>query len=224
LSSYNSNLLFSPPEEILGDFSVYYLVELQDVVRVPPDRFNDDLESVVLEICRETYEETIDPELGMILAVIRADDISYGRLVHGDGATYHQVRLSAITYNPVVKELVEGEISEVTDFGAFVRIGCIEALCHISQIADDFFSLSKASLIGRESGNVVRVGDRLRARIITIAIDRSNIRTAITMRQPGLGVDRWIEAWKHPEEQKEDEKKVTKKRATKKPKKAKKAS
>ena len=130
-----------------------------------------ELESVVLEICRESYEETIDPELGMILAIIRADDISHGRLVHGDGATYHQVRLSAITYMPVVKELVEGEISEVTDFGAFVRIGCIEALCHISQIADDFFSLSKASLIGRESGNVVRVGDRLRARIITIAID-----------------------------------------------------
>ena len=200
---------------------MYYLVELQDIVRVPPKRFNEDLESVVLDISRDTYEETIDPELGMILAIVRATNISHGRLVHGDGATYHQVRLSVITYMPFVKELVEGEISEVTDFGAFVRIGCVEALCHISQIADDFFSLSQASLTGRESGNVVRVGDKLRARIITIAIDRTNIRTAVTMRQPGLGVDRWIEVWKHPEPSEEEpdtkadsetgEKKTTKK-------------
>ena len=197
---------------------MYYLVELQDVVRVPPDRFNDDLETVVLELCREAYEETIDPELGMILAVTNVEEISQGLLVHGDGATYHQVRLSVIAYNPFIKEIVEGEVSEVTDFGAFIRIGCIEALCHISQIADDFFSLSKATLVGRETGNAVRVGDRLRARIITISMDRSNIRTAITMRQPGLGIDRWIEAWKHPEQKEEEEAKakVPKKRTKKK--------
>ncbi|MFQ6124951.1 MAG: DNA-directed RNA polymerase [Candidatus Heimdallarchaeota archaeon] len=196
---------------------MYYLVELQDIVRVPPNRFNDDLKSVVLDICRETYEETIDPELGMILAITSVNEISQGRLVHGDGATYHQIRLSVIAYKPVTKEIVEGEVSEVTDFGAFVRIGSIEALCHISQIADDFFSLSKTSLVGRESGNVVRVGDRLRARIITISMDRSNIRTAITMRQPGLGIDRWIEAWKHPKEEEKEPKKEPKKRVKKKP-------
>lgn len=197
---------------------MYYLVELQDIVRVPPERFNDDLKTVVLEICRETYEETIDPELGMVLAITNVDEISQGRLVHGDGATYHQIRLSAIAYKPVTKEIIEGEVSEVTDFGAFVRIGSIEALCHISQIADDFFSLSKTSLVGRETGNVVRVGDRLRARIITISMDRSNVRTAITMRQPGLGIDRWIEAWKHPEEKDEEKekKKGPKKRVKKK--------
>ncbi len=51
---------------------MYYLVELQDIVRVPPKRFNEDLESVVLDISRDTYEETIDPELGMVLAIVGA--------------------------------------------------------------------------------------------------------------------------------------------------------
>ena len=76
---------------------MYYLVELQDIVRVPPKRFNEDLESVVLDISRDTYEETIDPELGMILAIVRATNISHGRLVQCERATKNQLSLTLIT-------------------------------------------------------------------------------------------------------------------------------
>ena len=85
---------------------MYYLVELQDIVRVPPKRCNEDLESVVLDISRDTYEETIDPELGMILAIVGANDISHGRVVKCDGATNQKIRLSVITNNTIVKEMV----------------------------------------------------------------------------------------------------------------------
>ncbi|MBY8993291.1 MAG: S1 RNA-binding domain-containing protein, partial [Candidatus Heimdallarchaeota archaeon] len=77
-------------------------------------------------------------------------------------------------------------------------LGCVDALCHVSQVADDFYSYSskEGALLGRESGKRISVGDRVRARIIAVTIGKSQIRVGVTMRQAGLGVESWVEEWK----------------------------
>ena len=59
-------------------------------------------------------------------------------MIAGDGATYHKVNFTALTFYPKLHEVVEGEVVEITDFGAFVRIGPTDALLHLSQITDDY--------------------------------------------------------------------------------------
>ena len=153
---------------------------------------------MVLEICRETFEGTISKDLGLTIVVIDLIEIGPGKLVPGDGAAFFDVTFTTLNYLPEDREFIIGDVVEVTDFGVFLRLGCVDALCHVSQVADDFYSYSskEGALLGRESGKRISVGDRVRARIIAVTIGKSQIRVGVTMRQAGLGVESWVEEWK----------------------------
>lgn len=175
---------------------MYKLIKIQDTLRVDPSRFGEPLEDVVLEICRDSYEGIINSDLGLIIAVVDVIDIGVGKLIPGDGAAYHDVIFNILSYKPEDHEIVEGEIVEATDFGLFVRLGCIDALIHVSQVYDDFFSYDgKHALQGRESNKIIRVGDQIRARVIAISLTKNAIRMGLSMRQSGLGAKTWIEEW-----------------------------
>jgi DNA-directed RNA polymerase subunit E' len=51
-------------------------------------------------------------------------------------------------------------------------------------------------LVGKESKRELRVGDRVRARVVAVSINERNPRESkigLTMRQPGLGKVDWLE-------------------------------
>lgn len=183
---------------MIGDKTIYQVATVRDTIRVIPRRFGENLDEVVLEICRETFEGTISKELGLTIVVIDLIEIGPGRLVPGDGAAFFDVAFTTLNYMPEDREFIFGDVVEVTDFGVFLRLGCVDALCHVSQVADDFYSYSskEGALLGRESGKRISVGDRVRARIIAVTIGKSQIRVGVTMRQAGLGVESWVEEWK----------------------------
>jgi len=174
---------------------VYYLIKMLDVVRIPPNMFSEPLEEVATRILREKYEGLIDSELGIIIAVLNVSVSDVGFIIPGDGATYHEVKFDAIAFLPKVQEVVEGEIVEVTDFGAFIRLGPIDGLIHVSQIMDDYivYDRGREALIGRESKRILQKGDIARARVVTVSISSKGAKVGLTMRQPFLGVLSWIE-------------------------------
>jgi len=179
----------------MGVRRVYYLLKVLDVVRIPPNRFSEPLEQVAMDILREKYEGFIDSELGIIIAISNISVSEVGMIVPGDGATYHEVTFDAIAFLPKVQEVVEGQIVEVTDFGAFMRLGPIDGLIHVSQVMDDYIVYDKrrGALMGRESQRILQEGDIARARIVTVSISSKGVKVGLTMRQPFLGVTTWIE-------------------------------
>ncbi len=92
---------------------------------------------------------------------------------------------------------MEGEVVEVTDFGAFIRIGPEDALLHVSQVMDDYLSFDskKGALIGKETGRKLERGDLVRTRIIAVSFPRGGVsgKIGVTMRQPFLGKFEWIQ-------------------------------
>ncbi|MEM2351569.1 MAG: DNA-directed RNA polymerase, partial [Thermoproteota archaeon] len=116
------------------------MVTVEDTVRIPPNRLNEPLEKVALEQLKTKHVGVIDDELGYLVAVIDIKVSPIGKIVPGDPATHHKVVFSFLTFLPKVQEVVEGEVVEVTDFGAFIRIGPVDALLHVSQIMDDFIT------------------------------------------------------------------------------------
>src|SRR5690242_8010836 len=113
-------------------------VYMSDVVRIPPNRLTNSLKDTAITILKEKYESMISPELGYVIMIVDASANAVGKLVAGDGSTYHKVQFKALTFYPKLQEVVEGEIVEITDFGAFVRVGPTDALLHLSQITDDY--------------------------------------------------------------------------------------
>jgi len=139
----------------------------------------------------------MDEELGYVIAVTDVKVSPVGKIIPGDGAAYHKVNFSLLTFYPKIQEIVEGEVVEIADFGAFVRIGPIDALLHVSQLMDDFISYDEKQgvLIGKETRRKLTSGDQVRVRITAVSLGRagSSGKIGVTARQPFLGKLQWIE-------------------------------
>src|SRR5690349_7756751 len=170
---------------------------MSDVVRIPPNRLTNSLKDTAIGILKEKYESMISPELGYVVMIIDATANSVGKLVAGDGATYHRVNFEALTFYPKLQEVVEGEVVEITDFGAFVRIGPTDALLHLSQITDDYLKsdVKQGVIIANQSAKTLRIGSRIRARVTAVSLGKGAAmgKIGITCRQPFLGSMEWIE-------------------------------
>jgi DNA-directed RNA polymerase subunit E' len=91
---------------------------------------------------------------------------------------------------------VEGDVAEIADFGAFVRIGPVDALLHVSQLMDDYISYDEKQgvLLGKETKRKLGTGDQVRVRITAVSLGRagSSGKIGVTARQPFLGKLEWI--------------------------------
>ena len=176
---------------------MFEIVHMSDVVRIPPSRLKNSIRDTAVGILKEKYESMISTELGYVIMIIDATANSIGKLIAGDGATYHRVSFSALTFYPKLQEVVEGEIVEITDFGAFVRIGPTDALLHLSQIMDDYLrsDVKQGVIIANQSAKSLKIGSRIRARVTAISLGKGAAmgKIGITCRQPFLGANEWIE-------------------------------
>ena len=119
---------------------MYYKTKIVDKVRVPPKKLGAKLKDSLLEICQEDYEGRIKEAYGVIVAITGIGNIGEGHVIPGDGAAYYEAELEMLTYKPHIHEVVRGTVTEATEFGAFLRIGPIEGLVHVSQIMDDYIN------------------------------------------------------------------------------------
>ncbi len=157
--------------------------------------FNLSKKEAVLQNIKSSYENYISKELGFVLDVVDVGIIKEGVIVPGDGAGFYETEFELLTFKPELNELVFGKIKDITDFGAFMDIGGVEGMVHISQSMDDFVSFSKDKVLqGKKTGQSLKIGDRCKARIIAVSFkDLNNPKIGLTMRQEGLGKTDWLE-------------------------------
>ncbi|VVB68041.1 DNA-directed RNA polymerase subunit E' [Candidatus Norongarragalina meridionalis] len=169
---------------------MYKLMTFSESVRIPPNLFKLKLQAGALTMLREQYERTVIKPYGVIVSLQNAKIKSPGKVIPGDGAAYFDVEFDALVFIPEVNEVVDGTVSETVEFGAFVRLGPIDGLVHVSQLANDFFTYDKKNqyLVGRETKKVIKKGDAVRAKVATVSLKDSivNSKIALTMRPEGL--------------------------------------
>ncbi len=175
---------------------MFYRVEVNDHIRVPPRFFTFDVNEAVLKAIKQKYDGLIDPTLGVVIDVAHVKDIGEGVIIPGDGASYYDTTFELLVLQPELQEVLPGKIKDIADFGAFITLGPIDGMIHISQTMDDFVSFAKdKTLSGRDTKRPLRVGDSCRARVIAVSFkDVTNPKIGLTMRQPGLGKLEWIAA------------------------------
>lgn len=124
-------------------------------------------------------------------------NVGPGIIIPGNANTFHEVEFSVLTFKPMISEVVEGEVVEIVDFGAFIRLGPLDGLVHVSQICDDYISYEQVGnrFIGKETGKILEVNDPVRAKIIAVSMGTGRSgKLGLTMRQKFLGKPEWIEA------------------------------
>ncbi|MFA5126164.1 MAG: DNA-directed RNA polymerase [archaeon] len=174
---------------------MFYKTKIVDKVRVPAKKLGTKIKDSLMDICREDYEGRIKDEYGVIIAVTGIGEVGVGHVIPGDGAAYYEAEIEMLTYKPHVQEVTRGTITEATEFGAFVRIGPIEGLIHVSQIMDDYinYDAKLPGFIGKKTDKKLVPEDNVLARIVTISLkgDTSSSKIGLTMRQPFLGKSDW---------------------------------
>jgi len=209
---------------------MYYKVRLDDKVRVPPIRLGENLEKVLLDVLQEHLEGSIDKEIGIFICVTRVLEVGEGEIVPGDGGVYYYVKFEALVLRLTLQEVIVGVVVETTSFGAFISLGPIDAMLHVSQISDEYinFDEKNARLICQESKRFIGVGDAVRARVVTLSLNEREPRDSkigLTMRQAGLGTALWLEEDMNQEKEKgkdkeqpaEKKERAVKERAVRKP-------
>ncbi len=172
---------------------MFYLTEIEDYVRVEPKLFGLPTLEAVNNQLKEAYQDYYDKEIGKVISVIDVLEVGEGVIIPGDGAAYYNSKFRLITWKPELQEIVFGTISEITTFGAFIDMGVMKGMIHISQTMDDYVSFSKTNVLsGKNSKRTLKQGDLCIARIVAISHKGDAPKFSLTMRQPGLGKTEWI--------------------------------
>ena len=172
---------------------MFYLLEVEDHVRVEPRLFGLQTKNAVEKQLNETYVGKVNKELGFVIKVISAEVVDDGIIIPGDCAPFYKSNFKLLVWRPELHELVYGTINEITNFGAFIQIGPAQGMIHISQTMEDYVSLSKTgTLSGKASKRVLSKGDECIARVVAISYKSGEPKIGLTMRQPGLGKVEWI--------------------------------
>ena len=176
---------------------MFQIINAEDVVRVEPMDFSESLNKMAEKMLKIKYESTLSPEFGYIVLIINVKADKIGKILPSDGATYHSVNFKILTYLPKLQEVVEGEVVEITDFGAFIRIGPTDALLHLSQITDEYLNsdVRQGLITAQQSSRTINVGTRMRVRVTALSLARGSSmgKIGVTCRQPFLGATDWIE-------------------------------
>ena len=179
---------------------MFRVLTLEDYVRIPPSRFGEPLEKVAFEELWSHYVGRVERDVGVYVAIFDVEVSKRGVVIFGDGATYNKVRFKALVFTPLINEVVEGEVVRTEEFGAFVRVGPIDALVHRTQMMDDnvvLYDKQSGSFVGERSKRRLGRGDIVRARVVGVSYvsagNRDVVRVSLTLRQPFLGKLEWIE-------------------------------
>ena len=174
---------------------MFYETDLKTYVRVPPMSFSENRKEAILKELNKKFEGFISQEVGAVVAVSSIKNVGEGIIIPGDGAAYYETTFTVFTFKPELQEIVVGRITDITEFGAFIEMGPIDGMIHVSQTMDDYVSYNKSgTLTGKQSKHVLRANDICRARIIAVSYkEQHNPKIGLTMRQHRLGSLHYIE-------------------------------
>lgn len=189
---------------------MYKRLEMADSIRVPPEHLGEDVKESVKGALSKNVEGHIFEEAGVILAVEEVSSVEGGEIEPEDAGIHYDVEFTAISYRPELHEVVQGEVVDITGFGAFIRIGPLDGLCHVSQIMDEYVNMDEENnmLVSEEGDKTLSIGDFVTTRLIAVSMkNEDSNKLNLTMRQPGLGKEEWIELYEEEqaEEDEEDE-------------------
>ncbi|USS91057.1 30S ribosomal protein S1 [Fructilactobacillus carniphilus] len=98
--------------------------------------------------------------------------LSHRAIAEKDRAAAREKIMSSIKPGDVI----EGTVARLTNFGAFIDLGGMDGLVHISEISYDHVS---------KAADVLEVGEKVKVKVLSVDPDRDRISLSIKQLQPG---------------------------------------
>jgi DNA-directed RNA polymerase subunit E' len=102
---------------------MFYIYTIRDSVAVPPSKLGGELKEAVLSQLREDLEGRVDEDMGILVAVTSVKEVGDAVIIPGDPNVYVDATFDVLTYVPLLQEVADGFVTDVAEFGLFVRVG-----------------------------------------------------------------------------------------------------
>ena len=126
------------------------------------------------------FVEDLSSYIGQSLEVVIEElDREKNRVIlsHKAVEQLHEVENRRKAYSSIqVGQIVEGKVERLTNFGAFVNIGGVDGLVHVSQMSHNRVTKPE---------DVVSVGDTVKVQVLSIDSDTNRIALSMKAIQPG---------------------------------------
>ncbi|MCD6274475.1 MAG: DNA-directed RNA polymerase [Candidatus Aenigmarchaeota archaeon] len=181
---------------------MFYLLDIEEKVGVEAQKLKKNIQESLEEKLEDLH---LKEENGVFLGVVEIKKIGEtGEILPEKPYIYFNVAYTCLFFQPVQNEIVEGYVTEVAEFGPFVRIGPIDALVHISQITKEKLTYNPEQdiITSKDSKIIIKKGDFVIAMVANSSISEERIRVNLTMKQEGLGLIKLLKKSKKKEKKK----------------------
>jgi DNA-directed RNA polymerase subunit E' len=177
---------------------MYKLLTVKEEVRVTPENFGLDVEEAIKKSLETQLEGKLNPDEGVYLAVTDVLSVGEGKIKPNDGAIFYPAKIKILSYKPEENEVIMGEVVDLTEFGAFVRMGPLDGLVHVSQISNEKMNYDPKNAVfsSAKTKMSIKEGTLVRTRVVSVSLGKARRKIGLTMRQPCLGPIEWLEAQK----------------------------
>jgi len=176
---------------------MFYLVEAHMIVPVPPSELHPEknIEDIILGILRNTYEDSVHPEYGYIIAILESKVDGLGHITPENPSVFFKVLVRMLVFKPEAGEIIEGPVVNAIETGVYVNIGFTDAFISVNALGREHFKfdIRKGELVGTKSNVVIKPGDWIRGKLFpatstltvgsatTLPRVRFNIRTPLKL-------------------------------------------
>lgn len=173
---------------------MFKILKIKESIEMHPKNLGVNLKEALFLTIKDRFENVVTRH-GIIIKILEIIDYSEGRIVPLNPNIYFEVIFECLAYLPEIGEIVYGKVIDANKNGAIIRIGALDGFCHISQLTDEYVSFDEKNkmFLATNSKKTLKIGDAVRARIVSVSFEQDLFKVGLTMRQPGLGCLKWIE-------------------------------
>lgn len=190
---------------------MFYILDVKEKVGIEAQNLKENIKESIEEQLEDLH---LKENNGVFLGVVEIKSVGEaGEILPERPYIYFDVSYRALFFQPLQNEVVESYVTDVAEFGPFIRLGPIEALAHISQISKEKLSYNPEQdvIASKDSKIVIKKDEKVRAMVVNSSISEERTRVNLTMKQDGLGllklVDKKKQAAKKSAKAEEKEKK-----------------
>ncbi len=167
---------------------MFYLLDVKEKVGIEAQKLKENVQDSIEEKLEDLH---LKEENGVFLGVVEIKKIGEtGEILPEKPYIYFDVEYTSLFFQPIQNEVVDGYITEVAEFGPFVRIGPVDALVHISQITKESLTYNPEQdvITSKDSKIILKKDEPVRAIVVNSSISEDRTRINMMMKQDELGL------------------------------------
>eukprot|EP00730_Choanoeca_flexa_P001614 TRINITY_DN10709_c0_g2_i1.p1 TRINITY_DN10709_c0_g2~~TRINITY_DN10709_c0_g2_i1.p1 ORF type:complete len:172 (+),score=24.19 TRINITY_DN10709_c0_g2_i1:96-611(+) len=169
---------------------MFFTLTLHHDVLLHPKHFGPSIHDVVKQQLHNDVESKCVGRHGFIVAVVKVQEISKGRVLFARGEVLFSVAYTALIFRPIAGQVVDATVTSVSKVGIFVEIGPLTAFISDRWVHDMEYDANANPPCFKSSDGTetIEPDDGVRVKIMAVRINAAEIVVTASLAGNYLGL------------------------------------